>query len=31
MKNVGANQQVSIEDGMGGEGNLEVGVVGQEM
>jgi hypothetical protein len=31
VRNGGANQQVSIEDGMGGEGNLEAGVVGQKM
>ncbi len=30
-KNGGTNQQVSIEDGMGGEGDLEARVVGQEM
>jgi hypothetical protein len=30
-RNGGANQQVSVEDGMGGEGDLEARVVGQEM
>jgi hypothetical protein len=30
-RNGGANQQVSTKDGMGGEGDLEVGVVGHEM
>jgi hypothetical protein len=30
-RNGGTNQQISIKDGMGGEGDLEVGVVGQKM
>jgi hypothetical protein len=30
-RNSGTSQQVSIENGMGGEGDLEEGVVGQEM
>ncbi len=30
-KNGGANEEVSIEDGMGGEGDSEAAAVGQEM
>ncbi len=31
MKNGGPNQQVSIQDGMGVEGDLEARLVGHEM
>jgi hypothetical protein len=30
-RNGGANEEVSIEDGMGGEGDSEAATVGQEM